>query len=241
MRREAHTVWPLLISFLIFGNGFAQRGGGNGTIIGVGPTLGLYRLHTRHAVSPAGRPGLNAGVRREIRADRQYRTFFQFGAEFFLHGLTYNSYLFDPDTFQLYDKSFGYRYTLYVQELHLPLQLKFLFNRGDNKLYSPYACVAYHVRYLLQSSVEVDEYGNRMRKDHPEMKFRTFLLYEKVNAFVSAGMGWQRNKISDKGTAFFAELTFRYGFSDYFFERPFAANSVFISGSHLTLMLGLKL
>jgi hypothetical protein len=217
------------------------RGGGNGTTISLGPVVGFYKLHSKHAVEPTSRMSFAAGVRREFRADREYRSFVQVGAEYFIHGLSYYSYYFSQDTLQLYDNSFGYRYSLYVHEVNVPIQLKVLFNRGDNKLHSPYACVAYQVRYLVQGNLEVDEFGNKVKRDYPVMKFRNFLFHERVNAYVSAGIGFQRNKISDRGAFFFAELTLRYGFSDYYFEAPYAANSVFISATHLSLMLGLKL
>src|SRR5688500_7465290 len=86
----------------------AQRAkGGHGTTISLGPVLGFYKLDSRHAVAPARKTSLVAGIRREIRADREYRTFIQFGAEYFIHGLNYSSYFFTQDTLQLYDRSFG--------------------------------------------------------------------------------------------------------------------------------------
>lgn len=243
MRREGNIKWPLLLlPLLLTLAANAQRAkGGHGTIIGIGPVVGFYKLHTRHAVSPSAKTSFAAGIRREWRADRQFRTFVQLGAEYFVHGVNYGSYYFDQDTLQLYDKTFAYRYALYVHEINVPVQLKVLFNRGDNKIFSPYACVAYHLRYLVQGNLEIDEFGNRIKKDFPEMRFRNHLFSDRVNAFVSAGLGWQRNKISDKGAAFFAELTFRYGFSDYYFSKPYAASAVFVNSTHLVLALGLKL
>ena len=236
------SLLPCSLVLLFFFPLSAQRGkgAGNGTLLTFGPAIGSYRLDSKHAVSPERRLSFTAGFRREIRVDREYRTFIQFGAEYFVHGLGYDSYYFDQDTLQLYDKSFGYQYHLVNQEINVPVQLKILFNRGDNKLYSPYACVAYHLRYMLPATLEVSQFGNKVKKDYPEMKFRNFLFYDKINAFVSAGVGWQRNKISARGSSFFAELNFRYGFSDYYFEKSYAASSVFINATHLTLFLGLK-
>lgn len=243
MRGGPHRKWLLLLFFT--GSLFtveAQRAkGGHGTIISAGPVIGFYRLHTNHAVNPSRKTSVVAGIRREVRVDRSYRTYIQFGAEYMVHGLNYRSYLFDPDTIKLYDKSFPMQYALYVHEVNIPLQLKVLFNRGDNRLFSPYASVAYHLRYLIQGNLEVTDFGNRLKKDFPEMQFRNHLFNKHVNAFLSAGIGWQRNKISDKGAAFFAELNFRYGFSDFYFEKEYSASAVYINATHLCLMLGLKL
>ena len=49
-------------------------------------------------------PGLNFGLKREIKADRSRKTFFTFGIEYFMHGLNYYSYYFRPDTLNIYDK-----------------------------------------------------------------------------------------------------------------------------------------
>jgi hypothetical protein len=237
------SLLPCLLSLFLFSFALsAQRtkGGGNGTLLTFGPAIGFYKLHSKHAIQPERRLGFTAGFRREFRADREYRTFIQVGAEYFIHGLTYKSYYFDQDTLQLYDKSFAYEYHLVNQEINIPVQLKVLFNRGNNKLHSPYACVAYHLRYILPATLEINQFGNLVKKDFPEMKFRNYLFYDKINAFVSGGVGWQRNKINAQGGSFFAELTFRYGFSDYYFEKNYAASSVFINSTHLTLFLGLK-
>ncbi len=228
--------------FIASGKSTAQpsRRGGHGTIVTIGPSVNFYRLNTRHALDARRRSGFVAGIRREIRVGNSYQTFIQAGAEYFVHGVSYASYYFNQDTLQLYDGNYDHQYAIYIHEVNVPLQLKVLFKRGDNRIYSPYASIAYHLRYLLPSPIQVLRYGNNVRKDHPQVKFRNHLIHENVNAFVSAGLGWQRNKISASGTAFFAELNFRYGFSDYYFERSYAARSVYINSTHLLLMLGLK-
>jgi hypothetical protein len=230
----------LLLSFSFLCSAQGGKGKGNGTTVSFGPAIGFYRLDTHHAVNPQRRFGFMAGFRREWRTDREFRTFLQLGADYFVHGLAYSSYYFTQDTLQLYDKSFGYQYELFIHEIDIPVQLKVLFNRGDNKLHSPYACVAYHLRYLLPAHLQITQFGNNIQKDFPEMKFRNYLFNEKINAFVSAGIGWQRNKINNKGASFFADLNFRYGFSDYYFEKNYAPSSVFINSTHLSLQLGLK-
>ena len=244
MRRSRHnTCFFALLAFLsgsLLLRAQYGRGGGNGTTFSFGPAIGFYTLHSKHAVNPKGRMSLVAGFRREVKVDREFRTFVQFGAEYFVHGLSYASYYFTGDTLKLYDKNFAFEYALYVHEINVPIQLKILFNRGDNKLHSPYASVAYHLRYLLPGHLQVKQYGNLVRKDFPALKFRNYLLHDKVYAFVSLALGWQRNKISARGSAFFGELNFRYGFSDYYFERAYSASSVYINSTHLGLSLGLK-
>src|SRR3954470_3036184 len=70
------------------------KGGGSGTLLTFGPAIGFYKLDSKHAVNPERRLSFTAGIRRELRVDREYRTFLQFGAEYFVHGLAYDSYYF---------------------------------------------------------------------------------------------------------------------------------------------------
>ena len=173
--------------------------------------------------------------------NREYNTYFLIGVDYFFHGLTFKSYYFKPDTLKLYDKSFGYTYSLFIQEINIPFQFKYLFKREDNSLYSPYIAVGYHLRCLLPGTLKVKQNGELVKSDEPDLTFKNPLFWNKLNAFVSASVGWQKNHLtpSAKGS-FFAELNFRYGFSAYSFQTDYSASSLYINGGHLSLLIGLK-
>src|SRR5690606_38948685 len=111
-------------------------------------------------------------------------TFFLIGAEYFFHGINFRSYYFTQDTLQLYDKSFGYNYSLFIHELNLPIQVKYLFKRADNSLYSPYIIAGYQFRYLLPGILKVKQNGALVKDDSPEILFKNALLTKKMNSFV---------------------------------------------------------
>ncbi|WP_317898703.1 hypothetical protein [Aurantibacillus circumpalustris] len=183
---------------------------------------------------------MQIGFKREQRLGNQYKTFFLIGVEYFFHGLNFRSYYFDQDTLQLYDKSFSYNYSLFIHELNLPIQFKYLFKRADNSLFSPYIIAGYHLRYLLPGALKVKQNGQLIKEDSPELKFKNALFVNKMNAYVSLGIGWQKNSLRSNKGSFFVELNGRYGFSPYYFETNYSASSLFINGAHLALQLGLK-
>lgn len=209
--------------------------------IDLGPAFGFYTINTNHAQNPLPRPSASIGFKKEFRVGSEYNTYFLIGIDYFFHGLTFKSYYFNPDSLKLYDKSFGYTYSLFIHELDLPLQFKYLLKREDNSLFSPYIAIAYHLRYLLPGSLKVEQNGQTIKTDALDLKFKNPLFYNKFNAFVSASVGWQRNSLSARSKgSFFAELNFKYGFSAYSFQTNYSASSLFINGTHLSLQIGLK-
>jgi hypothetical protein len=235
-------IFILLLFLFVCAPLFSQRSkrSGNGTRVNFGPVVGFYTVNHQHAINPTQKMSLLAGFRREWRVDRDYQTYISLGVDYFLHGVNFRSYYFNQDTLQLYDKSFRYNYSVVIHELNLPVQLKYLFNREDNSLFSPYVSVAYHFRYLLPGNVRVTENGNPVKTDSPDIVFRTPLINEKMNAFVSVSLGWQKNNLTASRGSFFAELNYRYGFSQYYFQTEYAASSLFINATHLSLQLGMK-
>lgn len=243
MNQIKHKNFIFVLFFLCTTVLFSQstkKRSGNGTRIYFGPVIGFYSINQHHAINPSQKTSFTIGFKREQKLSRDYKTFFLFGIEYFFHGLNFKSYYFDPDTFKIYDKSFGYNYSLLIHELNLPLQFKYLLKREDNSLFSPYVIAGYHLRYLFPGVLKVSENGNAVRSDNPELKFKTPLITNQLNAFVSIGAGWQKNSLNSSKGSFFIELNFRYGFSAYYFTTDYSASSLYIKGSHLNLQLGFK-
>ena len=132
----------------------------------IGPALGFYSINTNHAKSPSLRASALFSFRKEIRFGRDYKTFFLYGVDYFFHGLTFQSYYFKPDSLKLYDKKFDYKYSLFIHEINLPLQVKYSFNRENNNLYSAYLMFGYHLRYLLPGNLNVTQNGNEIKTDN---------------------------------------------------------------------------
>ena len=245
MRKIKHTVLIFTLLFfaaLSFSNPLprAVKSSAKGIRISLGPAAGFYKINRNHAKSAAPKLGAFVSFKKEIRFGKDYKTFFLYGVDYFFHGLTFKSYYFKPDSLQLYDKKFNYKYSLFIQEINVPFQFKYSFNRENNSLYSGYLMLGYHLRYLLPGNLTVTENGKQIKTDGLEMKFKTPFLTDKLNSFLSVTVGTQRNNTASGHNNFFLELSYRYGFSPYYFEKNYSASSMFISGAHLAFMLGLK-
>jgi len=213
---------------------------GKGIRLGFGPAVGFYTINENHTKGVNPKIGAIVSFRKETRFARDYRTFFLWGVDYMIHGLTFQSYYFAKDSLKLYNKKFTYRYALYVQEINVPFQMKYSLRRENNSLYSPYFMIGYHLRYLLPGNLKVTQNGEDIVIDKPTMKFKNFLGSQQLNAFLSASFGWQKNNTSNTKTGFFVEINYRYGFTPYYFQTDYSASSLFINSSHLALQLGLK-
>jgi hypothetical protein len=205
-----------------------------------GPSLGFYNINTNHARLSTPKMSAIIGFRRDIRTDKSYQNFFSFGVDYFFHGLNFKSYYFKPDSLKLYDKSFSYNYSLFIQEINIPFQVKHSFTRENNSLFSPYVMIGYHLRFLLPANINVTQNGNTQSRKWEEMNFKHPLISSKINCFVSASVGWQKNTINHTRAGFFIEANYRYGFSQYFFQTDYSASSLYINGMHLSLLLGVN-
>ncbi|HOZ86142.1 MAG TPA: hypothetical protein PL029_00225 [Bacteroidia bacterium] len=213
---------------------------GKGIRISAGPVIGFYSINRNHAKGLFPRPGGMFSYKKEIRFGHDYRTSFLFGFDYFIHGFTFLSYYFTQDTLQLYDKKFNYKYSVLLQEINLPFNVKYSFNRENNSQFTQYFMIGYHLRYLLPADLKVTQNGNTVITDNPQMKFKNHLISEQINAYLSASFGWQKNNTSSAKAGFFIELNYRYGFSPYYFETKYSARALFVNSSHLSLQLGVK-
>lgn len=245
MQKIKYTV--LLPVFLFFAFGAfshpapkSSKTSTKGIRIGLGPGTGFYKINRNHAKGAAARPGGTFSIRKEIRLGRDYKTFFLFGVDYTFNGLTFRSYYFKPDTLQLYDKKFNYKYSLFFHEINVPLQFKYSFNNENNSLFSGYLMLGYHFRYFLPGSLKVTEGSTQIKSDDLDLKFRTPFIFDRMNSLLSVSIGTQRNNPSASRSNFFMELSYRYGFSSYYFEKNYSASSLFISSAHVVVLFGLK-
>lgn len=241
-RTKYFALFVLLLSLhCIAGNrGFSGNTPGAGIRFVFGPAYGFYKINANHAKNAVPRMSASFGFRKEVRCDREYKTFFLFGVDYFFHGVSFDSYYFKKDSLHLYDKTFGYKYNLFTQELDLPLQFKYSFKRENNSVFSPYVMIGYHLRYLLPAHVNIVQNGVSVKDEYIDVDFRNPFIYKKINSFLSFSAGWQKNSINRSKGSFFVEANVRYGFSQYYFEREYAPSSMFINATHLSLLIGLK-
>jgi hypothetical protein len=213
----------------------------NATRISFGTGASFYLINTHHAKRGSQNPSFYFSVKRELKADKSFKTYFAFGIEYFAHGLNLNSYYFKKDSIKIYDKStMNYRYNLLIQELGLPLQLKILLKPAHNSLFSPYVCASYHLRYLLNTHLNVYQGNKKIIGDELDLSFKNFPGYNKLNSFLGLSIGWQKNNLANSKHSYFMELNFKYSLSPYIFQTAYSPSSMWINGNHLNLVMGFK-
>ncbi|MFO0358176.1 MAG: hypothetical protein ACK50A_14580 [Sphingobacteriaceae bacterium] len=243
MRNKINTFYLFLFSLLFFVVSSYCSYGGNGsrdayTRIGVAPVIGFYKLDTKHASTPRSRMSFSGFIKREWSIDRSNQLFISIGGEYFLHGLSAKTYYFDQDTLQLYTGEFNYSYKLYFTEVNLPIQAKFTFKSTTNSLVTPYFTAGYHLRYITSTSLKVEQEGALIKSDFVDTKFKNPFILNQMNSFIGLCFGLQNNRTRSNSITFFAEASFKYGFSPYSFKEKYSPSSLYINSTHLALNIG---
>lgn len=224
---------------------FSSNGGNkkrsNGNWISMGTAVGFYSVNTKHAGRAAQKLNFQFAFYREWGVDKTSQAYFSTGLAYFYHGLGFRSYFFKPDSVALYNKKFNYDYTVFVHELQAPFEYKYLFTRRDNSLYGPYVKAGICLRWLAASEVYVRQNGAKVKYDYPGLEFRTPLIDRQLSSIGEVGLGFQKNGVGPDKSSAFVEINFKYGFGQYFFDRPYAPSSLFLSNSHIFLLIGFKI
>ncbi len=207
--------------------------------ISVSPLIGFYSINTKHAVKPSQRMSGVFSIRHELKLDRSNKLYFLYGADYLIHGLNFRSYYFKPDSIQLYTKQFDYTYSLYIQEANIPLQMRLSFKNEKNAVVSPYVTIGYHLRFITTANLLVTQNGNKIVSEGADVKFKTPIFFSKLNSGINVSFGIQKNPVNSALNGF-VELTYRYGFSPYYFEKAYSANSLIMNSSFLGLNLGVR-
>jgi hypothetical protein len=210
------------------------------TRVMIAPVISFYKTNANHASGAKQKMSGLISIREEWRLNKKYNFFFSAGLEYMVHGLNFYSYYFKKDSLQIYDGDLDHKYALYMHEIDLPLQIRISFNRENNHLYSPYVVLGYHYRTMVSGSLKVTKDGETVERRSERINFKNPVLSPRSNAFVSFSFGVQQNNPSTTNTGFFAEVSYRWGFSPYLLKDDFTASSLYINGNHLTVGLGYR-
>lgn len=206
----------------------------------IAPVISFYKINRNHADVPHQKMSGLISLKEEVRLNYKHNMYFLFGVEYMVHGVNFNSYYFKPDSIQLYTGNMNYKYSLYMHEIDVPLQLKLCFNHENNARVTPYFMVGYHFRTLLDANLKVKQDGETIHKTYEVITFKNKLITTRNNPFVSVTLGIQKNNLKTYKNCIFAEITYRYGFSPYLLKDSFTASSLYISGNHLNVGFGCK-
>jgi hypothetical protein len=209
------------------------------TRIGISPVIGLYKPNKNHTKNTQQKKSFCISVREEFRLDKTNREFLMIGAEYMLHGLSFNSYYFYSDSLKLYNGAMNYRYNLTLHEIDFPILLKHSFQKETNKIYSSYIFAGYNYRCIIASQLKVNNNGNELVNSRQKITFKSPAFNPVNSSFFCAGFGIQKNIPLDY-RAFFAEIQFKYGLSPFYFNDNFTPSSLYTTGHFIYATVGYK-
>jgi len=209
------------------------------TRLGFSPVLGIYSANKHHTSGARQKMAFNLSLKEEFRLDKHNRCFFMAGAEYMMHGLSFNSYYFYPDSLKLYTGKMNYKYSLLIHEVDFPLQFKLSFQKETNRIWTRYIYGGYCYRWLVASHLKVTRSGEDIDSRSVKLKFKLPAFNPVNSSFFNIGFGIQKNAPL-RHNAVFAELQFRYALSPFYFSEDFAPSSLYMNGHHVLLTVGVK-
>lgn len=209
------------------------------TRIGISPVIGIYTPNKNHTSKAKQKMSFCFSIKEEFRLDKKNKDFIMIGAEYMLHGVSFNSYYFYSDSLKLYNGNMNYKYQLTLHELDFPIQLKHSFQKETNAIFSSYIFAGYVYRWVVASNLKVENNETELVNQEERITFKSPVFNPVNSSFLTAGIGFQKNTPLNY-KAVFAELQFRYGLSPFYFYENFAPTSLYTSNHFIYLTVGFK-
>ncbi len=223
--------------------------------LSIAPVVSMFKNHPQHTTATKARPGFNASYKAQIRLERNSSLLL--GLEYFSQGLTFKGYYVNPGYTYLFDKTYAYTHEVRVQEIHLPLGFKKAFNNEKDHFYTPYFYGGGGLRYMFSSyyvinndSTETVVYDGKGNMEYEYQVFTRIAnklfdgkgtsFTKKLNSYIFAGLGIQRN-LRESGKAIFFDISYKYGISRMHYTGYNNSNNLNIKDSHLLFTIGIKL
>lgn len=211
------------------------------TRLSLSPVIGFYKSNINHTSSSKSKLAFNVSVKEEIRLDKNNQNYLMIGAEYMLHGVTFNSYYFYKDSLQLYTpERLKYTYSLVMHELDFPVQFKHSFQNETASIFSSYVFAGYVYRWMVDGKLKVTENGNELVNKYESVTFKNPAFDYSNSSFLCVGTGFQKNTFL-LHNAVYAELQFRYSLSPFYFSESFAPSSLYTNNHFLLFTIGVKL
>lgn len=163
------------------------------------------------------------------------------GAEWFNHGLRFDSYFFYTGQLALYNKQFNYTYRMRWNELAFPFLMRTIISGKMKDRYKTFLDIGPSLRYLLAADVNVSDNqkqdvfsGKVFTPFQPAMKNNAIGIY--LNGI--AGMEFYKDNLR-KG--FSIELALKYAPGRLFFRESFTPSGLFFSQWHIGAGISFRL
>ncbi len=208
--------------------------------LGFAPVLSFYKNNPYHTSSNTASPAYNFSFLTEIRINK--RVAFLTGLEYLLHGLNFNSYYFPDGATRVYNNNLDFRYSVFMNEINLPLLMRFNPHGEEKNHFSPYASFGYDFRYVLLTHLAVKSNldGSQPFDGFTKVSFEHPFIYPRGSSFIAFNAGLQKNFLSNHKALFF-ELNFKYSLTRFLIQESFTPGSLYIRNFHLAFTLGCKI
>lgn len=235
-------------------NPYDYKAGAVKSRLSIAPVASLYKNHPQHTADTKAKAGFNASFKSEVILGR--RMSFLGGLDYLSQGLTFRGYYMSPGYTYLFDRTYAYTHEIRVQEVHMPIGFKRAFNTEKDNFYTSYVFGGGGFRYLLSSyyvitndSTETVVYDGKGTMDYEYQVFTQIAnkifngkgasFTKKLNTFIFAGIGFQRN-FRTTGKALFFDICYKYGISRMHYTGYNNSNNLNIKDSHILFNVGLK-
>jgi hypothetical protein len=197
-----------------------------------------YSSNKNHLEKTPPLMGYGVSFREELRFSNSAAILI--GAEFFSHGVKFNSYYFADGYSALYDKKFDYKYKVRMNELNFPLLFRANYTGRQRGFKVPYFDFGAVVRWLFSSNMQVFSKDGRALHDGKTSPYFEFpVIWKPVNLFMQVNAGVQF--YNDKNwSGLFFELNFRYAPVRFFVAEKFTANNLYFQHFHLGITAGAR-
>jgi hypothetical protein len=209
--------------------------------ISFSPLLSFYKNDIHLTTNTKAQTGFFASYKAEFISGRRMN--YTAGVEYVNQHVTFDGYFAAPTHTYIYDKTYSYEHDVQIQELQIPIGVKYSFAGETSYDYTPYFTGGMKFRYLLQSYTVITDDSTKTSVydgNKPSITFESNIPTARINTCLYAGMGFQRN-YRGKGRAIFFEMTFNYGISRFQYSGYNNSNNLAISNSFLAFTFGWKI
>jgi hypothetical protein len=207
--------------------------------LGLSPVISFYKVNEKHSSNVHSKPAYCFSAKAEVKVDRHLAVIS--GAEYLIHGLTFNSYYFGEKHQFLYDNNFIYKYNVQLQELNFPLLIRVIPKAELKKSISSYLSFGYIFRYISSAKLQVEAIKDGVSLFDQQIDFipEHPYIFKKGSSFLNLAPGIQKN-FRESHRALFAELNIRYALTRFSIKESFTASGLYVKHYHIGISLGLK-
>jgi hypothetical protein len=211
-------------------------------LVSFAPILSLYKSDPHFTTDTKGKAGYCISYKTEFVTGKKLN--YVAGLDFVDQRFSFKGYFAAPMHTYIYDKTFAYTHSLNIQEIQVPLGIRFSFFEKPVNNYVPYFTGGIKFRYLLKTTTIIRDDSTKTNvytgTKPSSISFESNIPSAKINSCFQAGFGIQRN-YEELNSAMFFEITFNYGISRFQYVGNTNSNNLGIRNAFVAFAFGWKL